>query len=245
MVVVFDIGNSNIHCGLYRGEKLVKNVVYPLTERALWTKISRLLRNRDIVGSAIASVVPRFTTKLKKFLRRFLTTSPIVVTSDLNYHLRFGYHDPKTLGADRIANVVGGLARYNKNLIIADFGTATTLDIVLRGGHYLGGIIAPGVEASLDALAKQTALLRSISFRKPHRMIGRSTEECIRSGVYYGGIAMARGLIQEVRRKYRKKFYCIAVGGWAKMITAQIKEIKCFVPDLTLYGVLRIYYDNI
>jgi len=245
MVAVFDIGNSNIHCGLYKGERLVKNAIYPLTERALWAKILRLVRNRDVEGSAIASVVPDLTHRLRSILRRYVKVSPIIVTSDLNYDLRFGYHNPETLGADRIANVVGGLARYNKNMIIADIGTAITLDIVLKDGYYIGGIIAPGIKASIDGLTHQTALLKNASFEKPRGLIGRSTKECIRSGVYYGNIAMLRGLIQAIRGKYRKRFFCIAVGGWGRVMTAQIKEINRFDSDLTLYGALRIYYDNV
>lgn len=136
------------------------------------------------------------------------------------------------------------LARYKRNLIIVDFGTATTLDIILKNGNYLGGIIFPGIETLMDVLISRTVLLKEVSIKKPAHIIGTSTEECIQSGIFNGTVAMISGFIREIRKEYRKKFLCVATGGWGKIVSSQIKEIKHFDPDLCLFGILKIYYYN-
>lgn len=244
MVAALDIGNTNVHLGLYRGEKLVKKVVYPLTKKSIEKNILKILKDKKLDGVAIASVAPRFTAKFKKFFKKTLNISSIIVSSNVNCYLNFGYRKPETLGADRIANVVGGLARYKRDLIIIDFGTATTLDIVLKNGYYLGGIITPGMGTLMDVLIRRTALLKKVSLKKPAHIIGRSTEECMQSGIFNGTIAMIGGFIQKIREKYRKKFLCVATGGWGKVISPQIEHIKYFDPDICLFGILKIYYYN-
>ncbi len=244
MVVVLDIGNTNIHVGLFKEEILVKNTMYPLSGKSIADKILNIVKGQRISGVAIASVVPRLTTQLTKFFKRRLAISPLVVSSKHNCHLTFDYYKPKTLGADRIANVVGGLARYRRDLIIIDFGTATTLDIVLKNGRYLGGIITPGFDIITEALARRTALLKKVSLRKPSYIIGKSTEECIQSGIFNGTAAMINGLIQKIKKKYKKNFLCIATGGWGKTMTPQIQHITYYDPHLCLYGTLKIYYYN-
>ena len=245
MVASLDIGNTNFHFGLYRGEKLIKKVVYSVTEKVLEKKILKILKNKKVDGVAIASVVPPLTLEFSKFFKREFNISALIVSSDLNCHLRFDYYKPETLGADRIANVVGGLARYKKDLIIIDFGTAITLDVVSENGFYLGGIIAPGIRTQMDALIKGTALLENISLEKPKHLIGRSTEECMQSGIFNGTGMMIRGFIQSIGKKYKKKFVCVAVGGWGKVMYQQLDgEIKHYDPDLCLFGALKIYYYN-
>ena len=140
--------------------------------------------------------------------------------------------------------MVGGLARYKRNLIIVDFGTATTLDIILKDGYYLGGIIFPGIGTLMDALVERTSLLKKVSLKKPAHIIGTSTEECIQSGIFNGTVAMISGLIRKIRKEYRKNFLCVATGGWGKIMSSQIEEIKYFDPDLCLFGILKIYYYN-
>jgi len=244
MVVVLDIGNTNIHLGLYNGEKLVKKVICPLTEKSFEDRILKVLKGKRVDGVAIASVVLRFTTEYSKFFKRRLNISPLIISPNMDCHLKFGYRKPETLGTDRIAGVVGGLARYKRNLIIVDFGTVTTLDIILKNGNYLGGIIFPGIETLMDVLISRTALLKEVSIKKPVHIIGTSTEECIQSGIFNGTVAMISGLIREIRKEYRKKFLCVATGGWGKIVFSQIKEIKHFDPDLCLFGILKIYYYN-
>jgi type III pantothenate kinase len=244
MVAVFDIGNTNIRMGLYEVQKLIKVTTHPTSTKSVEKKFIDVLLHKNIEGIAIASVVPSVTQKFVRHFKRSFAISPLIVSSNVDCHLTFGYYRPETIGADRIANVVGGLERYRKNLIVIDFGTATTLDIILKDGRYLGGLILPGVRASLETLSKKTALLPLVKFKKKIKTIGRSTEECIQSGVFNGTAAMMKGLIAQIRREKKKKLLCIATGGWSKIMTPKIREIKYCDPDLCLYGIFQIYNYN-
>ena len=245
MVVVLDIGNTNIHLGLYHGDTLVRHLVYSLSEKTIENKMSKAIYDRKLEGGAIASVVPSLTPRYIRFFKRRLALSPLLITPDVECHLTFGYYKPHQLGADRIAAAAGGLARYKRDLIIINFGTATTLDIIFKNGHYPGGIITPGVETAMNALVNRTALLKEVPLRKRVDLIGRSTEECIQSGIYNGTIAMVRGLMQMIRKRFKKRFLCIATGGWSKVIAPGIPEITHVDSDLCLYGILKIYNYNV
>jgi type III pantothenate kinase len=245
MVAVVDVGNTNIHVGLYKHKSLIRHLTHPLSETALESKILSIVSNKNIEGAAIASVVPRLTPRFVQFFKKKLSISPLLISPDIECHLTFGYHRPHQLGADRIASAVGGLARYKRDLIIIDFGTATTLNIVHKNRFYEGGIIIPGVETLRDALTKQAAQIKEVHLKRPRRLVGRSTEECVQSGIYNGTIAMVGGFIQAIRRKHKKKFLCVATGGWGKEMASQIKEITRYDSDLCLFGILQIYYYNV
>lgn len=244
MVAAFDIGNSNIHLGVYHGGRLVKRTVSPVPSKHIECDLMKMLDRKKITGAAIASVKPKLTPKVVRFLIGQYRIEPVIVSSKVDCHLKFDYRKPTTLGADRIANAVGGLARYKKDLLIASFGTATTLDIVLKNGHYLGGLITPGVDLLLDGLASRTALLKKIVLQTPRRFIGQSTEECIQSGVANGAVVMIQGLIQGIRRECKKRLLCIATGGWGQFMALQVKQIACFDQDLATFGVFKIYEYN-
>lgn len=244
MVAVLDVGNTNIHFGLYKDESLIRHLTHPLSAATLETKLLRIMSNKKIEGAAIASVVPRLTSRFVRFFKKRLSISPLLISPDIECRLTFGYHRPHQLGADRIASAVGALARYKRDLIIIDFGTATTLNIVHKNRFYEGGIIIPGVETSKNALTKQAALIKQVALKRPRRLVGRSTEECIQSGIYNGTVAMVGGLIQAIRKKYKKKFLCVATGGWGQEMASQIKGITRYDSDLCLFGILQIYYYN-
>ncbi|HEC78350.1 MAG TPA: type III pantothenate kinase [candidate division WOR-3 bacterium] len=245
MVAAVDIGNSNIHCGLFRGRRLRKKIVYPLIHKNVVNKVIRELRREEIKGAAISSVVPSFTYRFAKLLQHNFGVLPIIVSAKTASFLKFDYYRPETLGADRIANAVGGLVRYRKNLIIIDFGTAVTFDVVLRNGRYLGGIIVPGALASLDSLVRQTALLKPVPYKERATLIGRSTEECIQSGIFNGTVAMVSGLVRQIKRRMKKRFLCVATGGWGERAARRIQEIDCFYSNLCLNGIMEIYYYNV
>lgn len=252
MVVAIDLGNTYIHIGLYRGENLTGFAKMPhagkinkITIEKFFAKLGLWENSKIIEGAAIASVVPVLTSKLTEYFKEKFIVSPIIVSSAVDCRLKFGYYKPKTLGPDRIANAVGGLARYKSNLIIIDFGTATTFDVVLKDNNYLGGMIIPGIETGLWALTEKTALLSKMPFKKPSRVIGRSTKECLQSGIFNGTVVMVQGLIHKIKKEIKKKFLCIATGGWGNVMASQIPEIDHFDPDLCLFGVLKIYYYNV
>lgn len=244
MVGVFDIGNTNIHCGLYDGEILHKKDIFPATRHGITDNLEKFFEDKKLEGIAIASVVPRLTAQCVAYFKKKYTISPLIVSSKIKSSLTFRYDNPETLGADRIAHVVGGLARYKRNVIVVDFGTATTLDAVLKNGTYLGGVITPGIGMSLDVLSEKTALLTRVQLKRPKRVIGRSTEECIQSGIFHGTVAMVSGFIYRIKIDARKRFLCIATGGWGNVVSPYIEEIKEFDPDLALFGVLKMYQYN-
>ena len=244
MIVAIDIGNTNVHVGFYSGNRLGRKLVYPTRKGAREPSFIENVRVNVPVAVPITSVVPRITKQFATFFRKHFGLAIFRVSAKVETHLSYDYYKPQTLGADRIANVVGGLARYKRNLIIVDFGTAITLDIVLRDGHYLGGIICPGAQTMATALAQHTALLRRVAVVAPPRLVGRSTEECIQSGIFRGTVAMVHGLIEKIKTGYRKRFYCIATGGNGESIAKHIVGINKYDPHLTLFGTLTTYRYN-
>ena len=245
MVACFDIGNSNIHLGLYNDNRLIKWSMTPQKDRLIERVLENILMRRNIKGAAIASVVPRVTIRIKQYLKRRYKIKPVIIAANLKTPLTFAYRRPATLGADRIANAAGGLFRYKKNLLIVSCGTAITIDVVLKDGYHLGGVITPGIDLLLAGLAENTALLKSVKLRKPGKYIGNTTEECIRSGVVNGSIAMVRGLIKGIKREVGKRLLCIATGGWGKYMTDCVDDIDFFDQDLTTFGVYNIFKYNV
>jgi type III pantothenate kinase len=244
MITVIDIGNTNIHVGLYAKQKLRKKLVYPTRKGVREPAFIETVRGNVPTAVAIASVVPRMTKRFASFFKKHFGMSVFRVSSRVETHLSYDYYKPQTLGADRIANVVGGLAHYRRNLIIIDFGTAITLDVVLRDSHYLGGLICPGTRTMAEALSRHTALLRKVVVDAPPRLIGRSTEECIQSGIFTGTAAMVQGLIERVKGTCRRRFYCIATGGGGVLISRHIPGIDTYDPHLCLFGTLMTYRYN-
>lgn len=244
MIVAIDIGNTNIHVGFYTRNRLRKKLVYPTRKGVREPSFIETVRTNVPVAVAIASVVPRMTKRFASFFRKHFGLTVFRVSSRAETRLSYDYYRPQTLGADRICNVVGGLARYKRDLIIIDFGTAITLDIVLRDGHYLGGMICPGAQTMAQALSQHTALLKRVKVVKPSRLIGRSTEECIQSGIFTGSVAMVQGLIEKIKMTHRKRFYCVATGGNGESISKHIIGINKYDPQLTLFGTLMIYHYN-
>jgi len=250
MVIAFDIGNTFIHIGFFEDEKLRRALKIPSTDNFNQKHLKRMvlghgpLRLKRIEATVIVSVVPVVTARLTRYLTEIFNSEPMVVSFKSDCRLKYGYEKPGTLGVDRIANAVGGLARYDTNLLIIDFGTATTFDVVFKTGWFPGGIIVPGIQTGLWSLAEKTAQLKRVVIRKPPRIIGQSTEACIQSGIFYGNILMTQALIRRITREQKKKFLCVATGGWGKLMAAQISEIDKFDPDLGLFGALKIYQYN-
>jgi len=241
MVIVFDIGNTNIHIGLYRNRTLGRKYIFPTQKNLQKKEIRRILSDRKSTGAAIASVVPRITKQVIDLCKEY-GLPVVVVSSKVDCGITFTYRDPSTLGADRIAAVTGAVARFRRDAIVVDAGTAITADVVLREGKYLGGVIMPGMNILSASMHKNTAQLPEVAVRKPRGLIGRSTEECIRSGIFYGTMMMVSGFINELKRKYGKSFFCVSTGGSGKLLSKHIKEIQKYDADLCMYGALTIYY---
>lgn len=244
MVAAIDIGNSVIHAGWFREGRLYRSARFPVPPAGDLSRLKRWLGRRPIAGAGIASVNPGLTRPVARIIRDRFHVNPLVITHRTDCGLKFGYLDPRQLGADRIANLAGGRSRFPGNLIIVSFGTATVIDAVFRDGYHPGGAIMPGIGPCLDALARRTARLKRYPPRKPVRIIGRTTAECVQNGVIRGTALAVQGYIIKLKKFYRRDFLCLATGGWARLISPLIPEIDRIVPELGLWGIYHIFRRN-
>ena len=244
MVAVFDIGNTNVRVALFAQRKLLHKQAFASRRRLPIKKIKKMINEGDLDGVVIASVVPTLTKKIVGLCHRY-RIRPVLVSSRSKSGLRYRYRTPSTLGADRIAGVTGALALYRKDVIVVDAGTAITIDVARRGGDFLGGIICPGMHILASAVQESTAQLPKIDVVRPRNLIGRSTEECIRSGIFNGTMAMVEGLIRHIKKQIKGDFYCVVTGGSGKIVNKYVDAIDEYNEDLCLHGALRIYYRNV
>lgn len=244
MVVVFDIGNTNIHVGSYTGHTLKKRWHFPTRKNIPSKQIRQILADKRLEGMVVASVVPGLTKQIKNLGRQYRIVTK-VVSAKIDCGLNFRYDDPTTLGADRIAAVAGALTRYQRDVIVVDAGTAITLDVALSKGDYLGGVICPGLHILSELMHDRTALLPKVAVRKAKKLVGRSTEECVQSGIFNGTMFMLSGLIREINRRHDRDFFCVSTGGSGEFISRHVEEIQRFDADLCMYGALIIYYRNV
>jgi type III pantothenate kinase len=198
----------------------------------------------QIDGVAIASVVPSLTSVLVALSKKYLEREPLVVEPGVRTGMPVLYEPPGDVGADRIVNGVAAFAAYGGPVVVVDFGTATTFDVVTKKGEYLGGIICPGVGISADALFQRAARLPRVDVRNPGRVIGRSTVGSIQSGLYFGYAAMVDGIIARIREELGEPIRVVATGGLAETLASQIHSIESVDPVLTLTGLRLIWERN-
>ena len=253
MILAIDVGNTTIGIGvLDRGEIQISWRIQTNRHRLAdeyGAIICELLRINEIPrsgfeGMIISSVVPSVLRELISTGELYFHLTPVVVSAKekLGIELRCDY--PEEVGADRLTTAVGAYQAYGGPLIVADFGTATTFDAVSADGAYLGGVIAPGIQISMDALFDRTALLRRIDLSPPPNVIGKNTADCLRSGFYYGFLGQMEGVIRRMKAELGEDAKVIATGGLADLV-AKGSELVDFVdPDLMLKG-LSILYDRI
>lgn len=255
MILVLDTGNTHVHIGLFtRGRlrgtwKLSSDVRRTADEYAL--QIAAVLSDAtELEGGIISSVVPRITPVLADAVEKVTHSRPMVLTSQTEIGIRNGYLHPDAVGMDRLANAVGGNLLHGAPLLILDFGTAITLDYVARpeGADvkpvYLGGAIMPGIELSAEALSRGTARLPMIELNEPAAVIGRTTEESIRSGLVNGFLGAVRSLIERAQDEIGESVPVIATGGDSVRFRDQMPYIQSVEPDLTLIGLRHIYGLN-
>jgi len=244
MVAAIDIGNTNLHAGLFRNQRLFKTCRFPIPPTPDLSRLKKWLGRRPLEGAGIASVNPDLTRPAARIFRDVFNIKPLVINERTDSGLKFGYLDPRQMGSDRIANMAGGRARFPGNLIIVSFGTATVIDAVLRDGCHPGGVIMPGIDPALDVLADRAVRLKRYPARIPDRIIGRTTAECVQNGVIRGTALAVQGYIRVMKKSFRRDFSCLATGGWARLMSPLIPEIDRVVPELSLWGVYYIYRRN-
>ena len=204
------------------------------------------LKPSDIDGAVIGTVVPQATFNLRTLCRRYFDCDPFVVGDDtLDLGIEIKVDKPEEVGADRLANAVAAHSSYENSLIVLDFGTATTFDIVNADGAYAGGIIAPGVNLSLEALHAHAAKLPRIAIQRPEHVIGHSTVTAMQSGVYWGYVSMIEGMIARIKAEYGKPMKVVATGGLAPLFAEATDCIDEIDSDITMRGLCAIYRANV
>lgn len=246
MILTIDIGNTNIHLGLYNGRKLVSHRLIrtqkDLTADSYGLIFKKLLPVKKVDGVIICSVNPSLERQFRALFKKHWKLETIIVKDDLDLGLKLNYENKK-LGADRIANVVAAYHLHKKGCMVIDLGTAITFDVVSPAGIYLGGAIAPGIGISSQALFSNTALLKPISLRERKFTIGKTTTESLQVGILYGFTSMLDGMIGRFKKELKFKPLIILTGGEAAKISKLIKSPHILYPFLTLEG-LRIIREK-
>jgi len=247
MILLFDIGNTNTHLGLGNARRVTRQANVPT--RAWFSgeapqRVRRFVGAAKVRGAALCSVVPQVTPLVHDVVRDQWRIPAFELTGQNVAGLGVDYRRPETIGPDRLANAVAARRRFGAPVVILDFGTALTFDVVNAAGNYIGGIIAPGLSAMTDYLHERTALLPPIRIREVRRAIGRSTEEAMLVGAVHGYRGLVRELLAELKRELRApRLPVVATGGYASLIAKALPEIKAVDPLLTLEG-LRLSWND-
>ncbi len=203
------------------------------------------IERASIANAIIATVVPSNLFALKTLCRTYFNANPIVVGEDgVKLGIDVLLDQPQEVGADRLVNAISAHQRYGGPLIVVDFGTATTFDVVDSDGNYAGGVIAPGVNLSQEALQLAAAKLPRVAICKPERVIGKGTVEAMQSGIYWGYLSMIEGVVQRIENEFGSPMKVIATGGLARLFAESTDLIKCADGELTLRGLYTIHQLN-
>jgi type III pantothenate kinase len=252
MFLAVDMGNSEVFCGVYDGEELKTTFRRTSSVRASSDEFGAFFRitlrengiDPDEIGAAgICSVVPDAVHSLQNCFRKYFRFEPFLLQPGAKTRLKILYRNPLEVGADKIANAVGALSRFpGRNLIIIDFGTATTLCAVSRQREYLGGVITPGIRMSMTALDTHTARLQAVEIIRPAAVLGRSTMESIQSGLYYGTLAAVRSLSNAISTEHfpGDRAFIVGTGGFGRLF-ADEEIFDDYVPELPLLGLRRAF----
>jgi type III pantothenate kinase len=255
MLLVVDVGNTQTHFGVYRdGEDVVAEhwrfaTVRESTRDELGVALASLLGLRglgftDIDRSIVSSTVPQLSEEWLRMAARYLDHEMLVVGPALRTGMPIRYDNPREVGADRLANAIAAYDRVRDTCVVVDFGTAITYDVVSAAGEYLGGIITPGAEISIDALYERAAKLPKVELAQPRALIGKSTVEAIRSGIVYGFAGQVDGIVHRLRDELGAHTKVIATGGLAGALVPAVRETIDEVDDLLTLTGLRLIWER-
>jgi type III pantothenate kinase len=246
MILAIDIGNTHTVFGIYDKKKMLGN----------WRVTSFVTRTEDEFGAlvktfcddaglslkkitdiGISSVVPNLTDIMQRMAKKYFSLEPVIISSTLPLGLKILYDDPAAVGADRLCNAVAGYVKYGGPLIIVDFGTATTFDVISKNGEYLGGIIAPGIETSAAELHRRAAKLPKIDLHFPVSVIGKNTVASMQSGILYGTIDSMEAMVRRISKEIDDYPTIIATGGFSELLAKHSRLINKVEPTLVLDGI--------
>lgn len=249
MILAIDIGNTHTVIGIYNGTKLLGDWRVTSFVTRTEDEFGALVRQfcedakvpmKKILSVGIASVVPNLTDVCTKMSRKYFKLEPIVVSSDLDLGMKVLYDDPRAVGADRLCNAVAGYAKYRGPLVIVDFGTATTFDVISKQGEYLGGVITAGIETAAGELHRRAAKLPKIDLRFPDHVIGKNTVESMQAGILYGALDSMETMIRRISKELDDYPTVVATGGFSEAMKKQSKVINKHEPALVLEGIRLI-----
>jgi type III pantothenate kinase len=252
MLLVIDIGNTNIVFGVYDDDKLVNHWRLSTALQKTVDEYAILLNSllyfekiklNEIDSAIISCVVPPLLIPFEILCRKYVYIKPIIVEPGIKTGMPIQYENPQEVGADRIVNAVAGYEKHKKSLIIVDFGTATTFDYITPKGDYMGGAIAPGIMISLEALFERASKLPRVELIRPKSIIGKNTVHAMQSGITYGYVSLVDGIVYKMKEEVKTNPYVIATGGLASLIYKESNTLDEVDEFLTLKG-LKILYDK-
>ncbi len=254
VIFVLDVGNTNTVLGVYEGDTLNHHWRIETnrnkTEDEYGMMIKSLFQHdglqfEQIEGVIISSVVPPIMAALERMCEKYFHVKPLVVGPGVKTGLNIKYENPREVGADRIVNAVAGIHEYGTPLIIVDFGTATTYCYIDESSHYMGGLIAPGIGISTEALYTRASKLPRIEITRPEAVVGKNTVSAMQAGILYGYVGQVEGIVSRIKKENNTNPTVIATGGLAGLIAKECSMIDIVDSDLTLKGLLLIYKRNV
>lgn len=254
MKLLLDVGNTQTVVGIYNNSELMGSWRFSSklfsTEDEIASLIQNFLKFKDIVFIdikvvVVSSVVPELRFILERFGEKYFSLKPLFISSELHLPITIHYEPKQSVGADRISASVAAYKKYNSDLIVIDFGTATTFDVITKDAKYLGGVITLGIEGQINTLHKNASKLPKVSMEIPSRYIGTTTDHAIQSGVLLGHICMVQGILKGIKKELNSpEIKVIATGGLAQMVSDHLHEIDDVSDDLVLDGMLQILELN-
>jgi type III pantothenate kinase len=253
VLLTIDVGNTQTHVGAFDGEQLIEHWRFSTDRQSTGDELAVVIHNLlalrgigfdQIHGEAVSSVVPRLVSEYRYMFERYLDREALILGPGTKTGMPILLENPHELGPDRLANAIAGYDQYGGPCVVVDFGTAINYDVVSAAGEYLGGIISPGIEISIEALTSRAARLTRIDITEPRTLIGKSTDAALQAGIVYGFAAQVDGICGRLRKELGSELTTVATGGLASVIVGFTESIDVVDDLLTLKGLRLVYERN-